>query len=381
MNRRVVIYVSCVLLLEWFCLINAYVIDLKGAGVDAVKFQDAATNWVHFGSLQFVIDSAFYSQFLGFIYLLFGKSEFIGSQLSVLGLAVGAIYFERILRILRVQRTHYWAAAFMLWPSLLTRGTTTMREPILVCLTVLIVYNLLRYQQDKDGARPLYAILACVAAALFHKAYAVVTVGLIPFVLFFVLKQEGKFYRSGVFLARAGVGVAFLAALFFVYNGFTIVRGMEPVLAMVSGDTEYMESVVESKTEKAERTTYAVGIDFSSVGGIFASYPLVFIYYLFAPFPWMITSALDAYAALEGLFRLIGFGCFVSAYRNKAIDRTQMRMLFGVLMAILMVWAAGTVNYGTASRHHTTTMWFFMLFIALARRKETVTACRLPATA
>jgi hypothetical protein len=380
MNKRLAIYVACILLLEWFCLINAYIIDLKGAAVDATKFQEAAINWTHFGSFQFVIDSAFYSQFLGSLYLLFGKSEFVGAQLSVLGLAVGALYFERILKILRVERTHYWAAAFMLWPSLLTRGTTTMREPLLVCLTVLIVYNLLRYRQDRDHARPVYAILACVGAAFFHKAYAVVTVGLIPFVLFFVLKQEGKFYRSGVFYARAGLSVLFLAALFFAYDSNTGVRGMEPVLAMVSGDTEYMESVVESKTEKAERTTYSVGLDFSSVGAIFTSYPLVFIYYLFAPFPWMISSALDVYAALEGIFRLIGILCFVVAYRAKAIDRAQLRIVFAVLMAILMVWAAGTVNYGTASRHHTTTMWFFLLFVALVRRKETVTACRLPAT-
>jgi hypothetical protein len=51
--------------------------------------------------------------------------------------------------------------------------------------------------------------------------------------------------------------------------------------------------------------------------------------------------------------------------------------VFVVLLAILAVWAAGTVNYGTASRHHTTTIWFFLLFFALALRKETVTACRL----
>src|SRR4026209_612645 len=98
MNKRLVVYIACILLLEWFCLINAYVVDLKGASVDASKFHEAAISWMHFGSVGFVVDAAFYSQLLGLIYLLFGKSEFVGAQLSVLALVIGAIYFEKVLR-------------------------------------------------------------------------------------------------------------------------------------------------------------------------------------------------------------------------------------------------------------------------------------------
>lgn len=381
MNKRLIIYVACILLLEWFCLINAYVVDLKGASIDATKFQDAAVSWTHFGSFEFVIDAAFYSQLLGLIYLLAGKSEFIGAQLSVLALAIGAIYFERILKFFRVTRTHYWVIPFLLWPSLVTRATTTMREPLLICFTVLIVYNLLRFRQDKRILNAVYAIGSCLCAALFHKAYAVVALALIPYVLFFVMKQRGRFYRSGLFYLRVGLGVMFLSLLFIAYRDFGNVRGLEPALALMSGDVDYMQEVVESKTEKASRATYAVGLDFSSAGSIVTSYPLVFVYYLFSPFPWMIGSAYDAYAALEGVFRLVGFLCLFVAYRNPAIDRKNLGVVFVVLMALLMVWAAGTVNYGTASRHHTTTIWCFLLFVALMRRKESVTECRLLARA
>lgn len=381
MNQRLIVYLVCLLLLEWFCVINAYVVDLKGASIDASKFHEAAVNWTQFGSFAFVIDAAFYSQLLGVVYLLFGKSEFVGAQLSVLALAIGAIYFERILKIFRIERTHWWVVPFLLWPSLVTRGTTTMREPLLICLTVLIVYCLLRFRQERRNSYPLWAIAACLCAALIHKAYAVVAMAVIPFVLFFVMQQQGRFYRSGLFYARVGLGVMFLGFLFIVYREFTSVRGLEPLLALMSGDTEYMQAVVESKSEKGARATYTAGLDFSSPGSIVASYPLVFAYYVFSPFPWMITSAYDAYAALEGAFRLVGFLCFAAAYRNGAIDRSNLNIAFAVLVAILMVWAAGTVNYGTASRHHTTTIWFFLLFVALVRRKETVTYCRLLARA
>jgi hypothetical protein len=212
---------------------------------------------------------------------------------------------------------------------------------------------------------------------LFHKAYAVVTLAVVPYMLYFVMRQEGRFYSSGIFYARLGLALLFAAMLFVVYTNFSSVRGLEPVLALVSGDVEYMQAVVDAKTGKAARATYSVGIDFSSFGAIVASYPLVFLYYVFSPFPWMITSAYDAYASLEGAFRLAGFLCCAAAYRKAAIDRRDLRLVIVVLLAILAVWAAGTVNYGTASRHHTTTIWFFLLFIALARRKETVTRLRL----
>jgi len=381
MNKRLVIYIACILLLEWFCLINAYVVDLKGASVDASKFHEAAISWMHFGSVGFVVDAAFYSQLLGLIYLLFGKSEFVGAQLSVLALVIGAIYFEKVLRVFRIDRTHYWIVPFLLWPSLVTRATTTMREPLLICFTVLIVFNLLRFQQDKRLSNAIFTIGSCLCAALIHKAYAVVAIALIPYALFFVMKQQGRFYRSGLFYARVGLGAVLISLLFVFYKNFGDVRGLEPALALMSGDVDYMQAVVESKTEKATRATYAVGLDFSSVGSIAASYPLVFVYYVFSPFPWMIASAYDAYAALEGLFRFVGFVCFFAIYRNCVIDRKNLIVAFVVLMALLMVWAAGTVNYGTASRHHTTTIWFFLLFVALSLRKESVTGLRMLANA
>ncbi len=377
MNKRLAIYIACILLLEWFCIINAYVIDLKGASIDANKFQEAAINWTQFGSFRFVVDAAFYSQLLGVIYLVFGKLEFVGAQLGVVALVIGAVYFEKILKLFRVEQSLYWIVPLMLWPSLVTRATTTMREPLLICLTILIVYKLLLFQQNKRHANIVYAIVFCVCAALIHKAYAVVAMVLVPYILFFVMKQQGQFYRSGLFYLRIGLGIVFLSFLWVVYRDLGNVRGLEPVFALMSGDVGYMQAVVDSKATKAARATYAVGLDFSSVSAIVTSYPLVLVYYIFSPFPWMIGSAYDAYAALEGVFRLVGFFCLFAVFRKSVIDRKNLSLAFVILVALLMVWAAGTVNYGTASRHHTTTIWFFLLFIALALRKESVTDCRL----
>lgn len=375
MNKRLAIYAACILLLEWFCIINAYIIDLKGASVDATKFHEAAVQWLQFGSYQIVVDAQFYSQLLGTLYWLFGTHEFVGAQLSVLALAIGAVYFERVLNLFRVQNACYWVIPFTLWPSLLTRATTVMREPILLCLTVMIVYYLLQYRRDERQLNAVYAIALCLGAALIHKAYAVLVIFLVPYILFFLMKQKENFYQSGVFYSRIVLALAFGGLLLVVYKQLGNVRGLEPLLALMSGDTDYMQAVVDSKTGKAARATYAVSIDFSSVASILRSYPVVVVYYLFSPFPWRVGSVYDAYASLEGLARMASLACLYVVYKRNLVDRKNLQIVFLILASITLIWAAGTANYGTASRHHTTTIWFFLLFVALITRHENVLAC------
>ena len=372
MNRRLAIYAACILLLEWFCFVNAYVVDLKGASIDATRFHEAATTWASFGDFGMVSDAEFYVQFLGIVYSLFGQQEFIGAQLSVIALVIGAVYFEKILKLFRVQGSYYWVIPFLLWPSLLTRSTTVMREPLLICFTVLLVYNLLVFRRYDQHRNAVYAIAISLIAALFHKAYAVLVIVVVPYILFFVMKQKSIFYRSGIFYLRICLGLLFGGLVWIVYRELADVRGLKPVMALISGDFEYMQMIVDAKTSKGARATYAVNLDFSSLTSILASYPAVLVYYLFSPFPWMIGSIYDAYASLEGAIRITGFLCFFAAYKNNWIDRKDLQIVFAILLALSLIWAAGTANYGTASRHHTTTIFFFLLFIALKMRRRYV---------
>ena len=158
----------------------------------------------------------------------YGAHEFVGAQLSVLALVIGAVYFERVLNLFRVQNACYWVVPFMLWPSLLTRATTVMREPILICLTVMIVYYLLQYRRDERQLNAVYAIALCLVAALIHKAYAVLVIFIVPYILFFLMKQKERFYQSGVFYSRIVLGVAFGGLLWVVYKQLGNVRGLEP---------------------------------------------------------------------------------------------------------------------------------------------------------
>jgi hypothetical protein len=101
------------------------------------------------------------------------------------------------------------------------------------------------------------------------------------------------------------------------------------------------------------RTTYGIMLDTSSVLGLVKTIPTVFVYYMFAPFPWQVKNVLDIHALLESMLR---FALLLSALfswrRSSGEVRSYYSFLFIVVLSLELVWALGTINWGTAIRHH-----------------------------
>ncbi|MDC1295768.1 hypothetical protein N8077_05495 [Myxococcota bacterium] len=361
-SQRSIVYCVCFLTLECFSFINSFVVDLKGASIDAAMFQEQAAAWVDSGSLEFVTDADFYIQFLGSIYYVFGSYEFIGAQFSIVALMVAAVYFERILRLFDVYRAYRWVLPFLFLPSLLTRATTTMREPYLIMCLVLIAYYLTIAERRSGAVRnSVLAIAWGIAGALFHKAFAVFLVFLVPYAL---RARYGSILSPRIVLRLALLTGALLAGLF-VVNSFSNLRGLLPVVALLEGDTAVMERIIQSKSSREFRTTYDTQISFSSPASFIVSYPNVFVHYQFQPFPWQVSNGYDLYAALEGALRFIGFFILLRIWLTRKRTRRGMTSLTVLLFLLSSTWAAGTANYGTASRHHTTTNWIFIAAYAV----------------
>jgi len=101
------------------------------------------------------------------------------------------------------------------------------------------------------------------------------------------------------------------------------------------------------------RTTYGIVLDTSSVLGFVKTLPLVFVYYMFAPFPWHVEKVIDIYALLESMLRFVLLFFAVFSWRRSS---GEVRSYYGFLLIIFfgmeLVWALGTINWGTAIRHH-----------------------------
>ena len=79
----------------------------------------------------------------------------------------------------------------------------------------------------------------------------------------------------------------------------------------------------------------------------------IFANYMFAPFPWQIGSINDVYALLESMLRCVLLFFAVSSWRRSS---GELRSCYGFLLIVVLCmefyWALGTINWGTAIRHH-----------------------------
>jgi hypothetical protein len=87
--------------------------------------------------------------------------------------------------------------------------------------------------------------------------------------------------------------------------------------------------------------------------GLVKTIPLIFVYYMFAPFPWQVGSVRDIYALIESMLRFVLLFSAVSSWRRSSGEaRSYYGFLLIVVLGMELVWALGTINWGTATRHH-----------------------------
>ena len=351
-----------VIILEIFAYINAYVVDLKAASIDSNRFQDEAAIWARGGEFRFVTDAEFFHQYLGILFRLFGESEFVATQFGLIALIAALYYILRMFERLGVRYGPIVVALVALWPSSLTRVTTTMREPYLIFFVVVVCYFLVKYRAE-NSMKYCYAALGwSLAGAAFHKGYAILFVGIIAylFVMGSNTKSRGRDFRTKAL--KVGLIGFLVIALVQFKEAFEGVRGLRPLVSLMTLDSDYMSRIVQSKADRDFRTTYDAKINFDSASQFLTSAPITYLYYMFSPFPWMIRTGIDFFAFVEGCIRAVALGFLIIMFRKKQLN--QIAPVIVVVLMLTFVWAAGTANYGTASRHHITTNWFFFMIYA-----------------
>jgi len=352
--------------LEVVAFINAFVVDLKGATVDAGRFQEAATAWAAAPDFELAFDAEFYVQFLGAFYWLFGSHEFLVVQLNIAALVLSAHYTLKTVRLINNDLPSWIILPLMLWPSGITRSTTTLREPIMTLVIVLAAYFATRYVADGKLVWMFRTVLILLVGALFHKAFAVL------FAVFVLIGIWRVRPLSSTRAATKGVvqRVTIVAVGLVIVAGLVAAggaqRGLQPLVSAVTGDTDYAARVINYKVNRDFRTTYNAPLNTSSLPAMVASLPKNWFYYNVAPFPWQVRTGSDALATAEMLVRVYAFFAIAKLYRSgNERRRLLLRPMITLHIAIMAIFAAGTSNYGTASRHHLATVAFSLAYIAI----------------
>ncbi|MET0794243.1 MAG: hypothetical protein ABW061_22160 [Polyangiaceae bacterium] len=353
-------------------LVDSFVFTLPGAG-DGIGWHVGATYMSKdgvVGTFQYLggTGHVFYRYLMSFLYALFVPSALMIKGLNVLfgTLLVKSTWELSLLLGGDSKRARTVAWVMTLCPSLMFFSSVLLREVAVTYPLVLSIVFLIRWYQERRSILIVQAVAALIISMTFHS-------GGVAVLLFGGVWLVGNWFRSiitGQFrnlgrntLALAIGGVVVFAVL---SSGFALDK--------FNGiDSNNIDTLTGKQTNFAHgRAAYLEDLHAGSPVDLLWQAPIRIVYFLFAPFPWMIKDGADAFGLLDSMLFVV---LTVYAVRNRRslLLAPRIVLVLGVFAALALVFALGVSNYGTALRHRNKMLPLLVaavISIPVERRKE-----------
>lgn len=239
------------------------------------------------------------------------------------------------------------------FPSLVLWSALNIRD---VWVILLILFISLKSHQVVVGRshQALLQLAIATYAVTFFRQYLFFVVAIPPLVAL-LIGRRGQLGRNFVVATLASIAV-----VVFVQQGAA-------TTALGTMDLETLAEQRRGMLFKAG-SAFAADADISSPGKALAFLPIGMAYFLFAPFPWQITSLLKALALPEMLltYWLVPaiYRGAVWTIRHRFRDGLQVLLLTGLLT---VSYALGSGNVGTLYRHRAQAFVFFLIFAGVGQ--------------
>jgi hypothetical protein len=319
--------------------------------------------------------------FLSKIYYWTGvNSLFLSSTLSCIAWLISAKVLLKIMCLLSIERPYQYKAIiiYALLPSSIIITSITLREPYELLLINIIVYAVLKVYLQNSYRYLLVQLFAIIFAGLLHSP-------LIGMGLFSVLCLLGlyTFRRHSVGLSPRLLFIVPIIALVFVFV-FSQVRGgaydltsnsiQEVSLKMGKEIENYQKGGLQIDA----RAHYKTDVAINDIIDLLIFFPVAFFQYLFEPMPWRISRPTDIVLMSENLLRLwLIAKAWLGLGKLNLEKRRLVGMIFFLYSFIEVVWSIGTINWGTAMRHHIPS--FGLLLVAAFAYSARIDRHRRPA--
>ncbi len=339
---------------------NAYLFPTISGANDAHGFHTKAIEIAQSENFGFSIGGLFYRNMLGVVYWIFGPSLMLGQQLSILAFSISCVVLVKILCQLELSRYKVVILlAFGALPTMVFLGSITLRESYQVVFFMLTVYFGLKMHLAGCINRSfLFMIMSAVLMGIFHQALSVYAFLLVVLFMLWSYRPASRLWRVKKMrlLATLAIPVLMLGVV-----NFTAVD--RPLAGFVTGDVELLERVAWYRdVATVSRASYGISLDLSSPFMTIYSTFLMYIHYLFAPFPWQISKVLDVYALIESFSRLVLICFALKNWRNAyGAQRRLLGLMLILFFSVTFLWALGTTNYGQAIRHHMMSWWIILI--------------------
>jgi hypothetical protein len=342
---------------------NSFLFTVFGADSDALAFHNLGVEMAESGDFFFAIGGIFYENMLGVLYWLFGPSNLIGQQFSILASAFSLIVLIKINKLLGLTRNNALTLiVFGALPSMVLLTSVTLRESYQVLFFMLTVYFGIR-MHVKGGINiySIYMTMSALVMGFFHHALIVYSGFLIALLVYWSPQPAARLWRIKKLRLMLLIIIPVILFLMTTLSNIQI-QGLYATSVIVNPDAIPESISIFREKSTIARATYDIVFDQSSLVMIIYSSVLMFVNYLFAPFPWQVSSVIDIYAVLESILRMVFIYYSLKQWKNSFGSQRRLLTLMLILyFSMTFMWAICTSNYGTAIRHHLLSWWILVV--------------------
>ncbi len=306
-----------------------------------------------------------YSWIISFLFRIFGENympvRVMNATLSVCCVWIFSDIVSYVYKNPKIVDRATWIMA--LFPNLIRFSSYfANREVVLLLFMLLYIKHSYLYYSDGGNRHLLWSILMLVPAMILHTSM----IAMIMLTILIILSREGEpRYRGTDFIWKSLLtGMTILAFVYMLSKGvgmekFNIGGGVDLNVASISNI---------GSMSAAGRAAYLSGVSFSNPILTTLFLPVRMLYFLFTPFIWMISAAIDIVGLFDAILYLwvsIPLWRKIKEIRRKGNDKKVeerfLLLLFLTLVVIIAMFAAVTSNYGTAIRHRCKLFPIFLL--------------------
>jgi hypothetical protein len=359
------------MLTYWFLIVlhqavaitNAYWFVALSAEKDARSFHNFGMMIAQSENFTFSVGDSFYKNMLGVVYWIFGPSLMLAQQLSILAFSISCVVLVKILYQMELSR--YRLSILLVFgalPTMVVLGSLSLRESYQIVFFMLAVYFGLKMHITRDVNRNLlFMIMSAVGMGVLHQALSVYALFL---VVLFILWTHRPVSRLRNVKKLRLMAVLIIPVLILSISAYTNYTKTDTALSyFASGNMDLLDSAAQYRDKSPwTRATYGISLDLTSTFMTIYSCLMLYIHYLFAPFLWKINNALDVYASIESLLRLVLIYFALRNWRNASgTQRRLIALMLTLFFSMTFLWSIGTTNYGTSIRHHMLSWWILVI--------------------
>lgn len=312
-----------------------------------------------------------YSAILGALFSLLGPSWFIGEVGNiVLSLVVVVLTFKLARNCGADLKAAKTAAMIMaVVPSTAQYGVVALREMVLVTA---FMFGLVELTANKFHLRSVRGIglfcLWCMVAAAFHGAMVIAVAGLVAGLYAFQIWAADGVRMTRNQIATNVVLMVLVVATLASINGWVNSVGLNKVSGIDEGN--FVDNI-NHQTSNASRgnSAYLTGLSATNPVQLILFAPLRVVYFLFSPMPWDVRSFGHLLGFLDAWLYLWVVVMIWRGFKAKVMTQRSLVVL-GVVSTLILAFAFGTSNAGTAIRHRAKMSYALVAVACVARQRS-----------